>query len=184
MKKFFNVILLLIAGAVLFSGCSQQQAAVARIKGESGTFRMAVHNYEEHSGIFRSISGNRDVHIKYLFQENAEFALSIGAKYFRVVRPFDSSADMMSTPAELRDRCFDHLFIGNIIGSDYCVYIKKHVAMDTVQYFKERPKDFLVFDAQEIIDYLKDEDLYVDTTDLFTGRKRYQNLNLKLRYHK
>jgi len=182
MKKSLILGVLLVLNVVIFSGCSQQQVAIK--KSDNGVVRMAAHNYDEHSGVYKSVSGNKDVHIKYLFQENAEYTLYSGARYFRIIKPMDSSSQLMTTAQELHDKCFDHNIFANFIGSDFCVYIKGHVAMDTIQVYKDKPKDVLVFDAQEVIDYLKVENLYVDTSEMYesVNKKFATAINPKLKY--
>lgn len=110
----------------------------------------------------------KNVGNKLLLEADAEVALRDGYKYFAIVKPINTSDEMITSPEELHKICFS-----KGIGSSFydfgkqCSFSEGPFSFaNVIVAFKERPVDVLTIDAREMIEYLQSSKIYVDKKDI------------------
>ena len=170
MKLGYVSTLLLGVGMLAFSGCS---STYIKVKEEarndaSGRFTISTMNHED-STYLGTVHVVKNISEKFLIQSDAEATLHFGYRYFRIIGPFDSSDKMMTSPEELKKNCFSNGIFSSfvpIVPQCYGEY-KYEPWSNTIISYKQRPQDVFVFDAEEVIEYLKANKIYVDTSKVF-----------------
>lgn len=170
---FKKIILIGIAlGAFIFSGCSKTYVSTS-LKPSPSTdveknLQITTFNTEDSDYGFKHLMYNN--HKRLLIQQEAEATLYYGFKYFRIIKPIDSSSEMITTGEELEKRCFSSGVGSNLVGQfDICYYKNGYRYAGDIIMYKERPSEFLVVDAQEVIDYLKSNDKFTDLSEIYSS---------------
>jgi len=167
-SKYICMVVLGISCLFMFTGCSNKTYAINQIggeyaaKGETPGRLMYVQGREA----WRSPSGGYNVKTRniHLLQNSADLTLNEGFKYFAIGLPHEMSnmnGQTMNTAEEFIEKCtpseaqiFD---VGNgrcgLEGSIQWVGI-------VIATYKERPLEYMTYDAQEVRDYLISHDLY------------------------
>lgn len=181
--KMKSLLLLALALITIFgmSGCSSNQLGIAT---NVNTIRSNPEYQQENKNIYligtkndtsNSLSRASDIEESAYFtlQHTAEITLDRGDKYFAIYAPKALSnfqGSTINSMEEFIDKCGSSI-LGSI-GSSFDKYGLNtyycntsgvemvHSAFIEVVFFKERPLNTLVWDAQAVLDYLKDENLY------------------------
>ena len=175
MKNIIKIGLVSLVGVFIFSGCGGSFIKVApaetiketkNIQADAKYFIFTGNDTDSDYGFTHTRRNNSS---RFVFQGMALNTLVKGYKYFRVIFPFDSSSKMITTPKELHEACFNS-GVGDSIGSEFGVIKIKRCTIKRSKsdlggkaiygVYKEKPNDALVINAQELIDYLKSNDLY------------------------
>lgn len=123
--------------------------------------------YVEGKETWRSPSAGYNVKTRniHVLQNAADATLNEGYKYFAIARPMEISTlenkTIMNTPQEFIEKCTP--FGGQIanLGNHRCGFDGEKVwAAVLIIAFKEKPLTFLVYDAKEVVDYLKANEFY------------------------
>ena len=87
-----------------------------------------------------------------------------GYKYFAFHRPHaisNTDGGLINTAKEFIEKCVPNSANPFEIGQGRCGWRGKGATEEAlVVFFKEKPHDILVYDAKEVLDYLKANDLY------------------------
>ncbi|WP_419768867.1 hypothetical protein [Arcobacter sp.] len=92
-------------------------------------------------------------------------------KYFAIISPIGISnarGILMNTPEEFFEECTTSIGDVLILQSHTCDIIRKpkRSGVLTIQVFKEKPHDILIYDANDVIKYLKENGYYDDDIDI------------------
>jgi hypothetical protein len=174
LKKLFMPVTIL--SALLLSGCMMKTTIHISKKwapAENGgkMVSVATHNQEDsHYGFVHTKKNNN---AKFLIQADAMVTQWYKMNYFRIVSPFDSSSEMLTSSEELKTRCYTLGVETSIIGQNSCYTEIGPRYENKIIMYKERPTNVLVFDAEEIIQKLKEEEIYVgdDSIKIFITDK-------------
>ena len=97
-------------------------------------------------------------------QAAAETTLIKGKKYFAILSPSqmsNSNGVLINTPQEYFKKCEVSLTDILTFQSKGCNLIpRRNNGIMTIKIFDEKPNDILVYDAKEVVKYLKDNDKY------------------------
>lgn len=162
----------LAVAAVVFSGCTKTYVSTAlkpsAPEAIEKTLLVTTFNREDSDYGMKHLMYNN--HKRLLIQQQAEATLFYGFKYFRIVNPIDSSAEMLTTGADLQKRCFSSGVGSSFVGSsDICFFKNGYRYAGEIVMYKERPSEFLVIDAQEVVDYLKANEMFTDLSDVYSS---------------
>ena len=177
MKNIIKIGLMSLIGVFMFTGCGGSFIKVApaetiketkNMEADAKYYISTANDTDSDYGLVHTRLNNVN---RFVFQGMALNTLEKGYKYFRVMFPFDSSSKMITTPEELHKACFNNNPMDSI-GLDFGVVSLKKCVLKRNKgalggqaiygVYKEKPKDVLVIDAQEFIDYLKANDMYTD----------------------
>jgi len=170
MKK---TLILIGLGALLLSGCASKSIVLS---GE-----MKTQDKNENSKVFKVGSSNatdgtmmgtrhirKNINHKLLIEANAKVVLKNGYNYFVIVKPINSSEEMITSAEELHKLCFD-----KGVGSSFydsgktCSFSEKDVSyQNIIVAYKDRPMDVLTISAKEVLEYLRSNDLLVEQKDI------------------
>lgn len=162
----------IVLAAVVFSGCAKTYVSTSIVSNEPNvsekTLLVTTLNTEDSDyGTTHLMLNN---HKRFLVQQQAEATLYYGFKYFRVIKPIDSSAEMITSGEELHKRCFSSGLMSSIAGqSDICYFKNGYRYAAYIVMYQEKPSDFLVIDAQEVVDYLKTNNIFTDLSDVYNS---------------
>ena len=180
-KKISTLVLTTLAVVFFMSGCSSHQigtpSEISKIDGhpEANTKEEKIFLVATRNDSSNSLSRASDIEESAYFtlQNVAESALERGDKYFAVNAPkamsnFDGST--ITTMEEFVEKCgtssgggFASAFDAFGLNTYYCnisgVRIV-HAGFMEVAFYKEKPLNVLVWDAEAVLSYLKKEGLY------------------------
>ena len=175
MKNIIKIGLVSLVGVFMLTGCGSTYIKVApgeivtKTKDIKADKKIAVniinHTDSTYMGTTHIFRNNQD---KFMLQAIAMYALKHNFKYFRIIHPYDSSAKMLTKPEELHAACFnrggmDILKRSLSMDPGYkCIVNAKHGFFAMAALYYKKPKDVLVVDAQEFINYLKANDMNTD----------------------
>ncbi|SFP29761.1 hypothetical protein [Hydrogenimonas thermophila] len=156
------IITMAISTTVIMTGCASKPKAITIGKlNDAPQILIKVRN----GAGAPSWSYNESKAFRNVLESAATVTLQKGYKYFAIVKPNEISniqGAMINSAEELLKRCdpADAAFI-NIAGAGLhkCgVYNTK--ATLVIALYNKKPVDFTVYDAQQVIDYLKSKGLY------------------------
>jgi len=190
MKNIIKIGLVSLVGIFMFTGCGSSFIKVTSMekvklnyKGDASFIVTTKNTIDSDYGFTHMVQNNTD---KFVFQGAALTTVKKGYKYFRVVVPFDSSSAMVTTPEELHGACFNK-GVSDSIGAEFNVIKVKNcigksgkfasVASIGITVYKEKPNTVLVIDAQELLNYLKEKDMYADFNKIeyYSNRAEFKN---------
>ena len=152
-----------ITGALLLSGCGAKPEAL--IKNHDTNSLRAYINIKNGAGV-PSWSANESKAFRNALEVAAATTLEKKYKYFAFIEPkeisnFDGS--LLNTAEEILKKCSPSsllaLSIPGTAGLHKCGTYNTNASLSIVM-FNEEQKDFTVFNAQEVLDYMKEKDLY------------------------
>lgn len=182
----------LLLGVVLgFAGCSYKGSAYTPVAKKTVGVDTEVVLLSGHAPGSPSISRAADATKSAWFslQQAAMYTLNKGDKYFAIYKPkLISNVDgsTMNTPEEFAAKCtssgaasvgsaFDAFGIGGY-GCNIASGPQIKAGFIEIVSFKEKPKNILVYDSNEIITYLKSHDLFIEADD-YTLKGQLTNKN-------
>ena len=169
MIKKITLISLALLSLVLMSGCAKTHVDVSSDAHmvEFGNGKLiVVGTYNDEDAAYGFVHMKKNNNAKFLLQGDAEVTLSSGYSYFRVIKPFDSSSEMITEPEELKKRCYELGLETSFIGQNGCFYKHDQEFRNVIVMYKEKPKNLLVIEATSLIEQLKADDLYVGDGDI------------------
>ncbi|WP_372998344.1 hypothetical protein [Sulfurimonas sp.] len=163
-------ILFSLLGVVIFSGCAKTVVVTSPYpeKQEHGYQTIVGVDNHSDSNVLGGVHTRRNNGSKFLIQSNAETTIRKGFKYFRILDPIDSSAEMLSSAEEIKSRCYDNNVGSTFIGANWCYKVVGGMFSNKIAYYRERPANYLVFDAHEVLDFMRADDTIVDMKDVTT----------------
>ena len=190
MKNIIKIGLVSLVGVFMLTGCGSSFIKVTSMekvkpiyKGDASFVVITKNTIDSDYGFTHMVQNNTD---KFVFQGAALTTIKKGYKYFRVVVPFDSSSAMITTPEELHEACFNK-GVSDSVGAEFHVIKVKNcvnksgkfasIASAGITAYKEKPNDVLVIDAQELLDYLKEKNIYTDFNKIeyYSNRAEFEN---------
>ncbi len=169
MKNTIYSTILTFIVAFAFSGCAGKSVIVQGAMknypplGADKIYKVSAANtYDSNYSGAKYIYKNNEH--RFLIEADAITTLSYGYKYFRIIKPIDTSSEMITSPEELKNICFDESVINTFVNAEkQCSYQEKNVPfVNIIAVYKEKPSDALTISAQEVIDYLSLHDSYID----------------------
>ena len=164
-KKILNMIIGLGLISTLFGGCSTRYN------------RVQPHNTIENDFLVVAGSGRSAygfIHKNYqnstygIIQQAANFALLRDKQYFAISSPSsvsNTNGSLVNTAQGFIKQCgasIGEVFSGGLDNCKIHGSSRGHEAFLTIKIFNEQQNDFLVYDAKEVVAYLKNNDLYDD----------------------
>ena len=151
---------------VVFSGCSHKNIKLSsnNVKNKDGSEKVIITSYNvTEQSSFDNHNTRINKQVKYLIQADADYTVKSGYKYFRVIKPFDSSQEMITTPQEVEKVCFSMTIAQVFYNSNpvRCFVRKGSKKYNEIIMYKKKPLNYLVMDAAKIIEYLKLKEKYV-----------------------
>lgn len=162
MLKIITIVTV-VAGALLLSGCGAKPQAV--IKNHDANSLRAYINISNGAGV-PSWAANESKAFRNALEVAAATTLEKKYKYFAFIEPkeisnFDGS--LLNTPKEILEKCSPNsllaLSVPGTAGLHKCGTYNTKASLSIVM-FNEEQKDFTVFNAQEVLAYMKEKDLY------------------------
>lgn len=152
-----------IAGALLLSGCgAKPQALIKNHDANSLRVQVSINN----GAGTPSWAANESKAFRNALEVAASTTLVKNYKYFAFIEPkeisnFDGS--LLNTAEEILNKCLPNSLLALSIpgtgGLHKCGAYNTNARLSVVM-FNEEQKDFTVFNAQEVLDYMKEKDLY------------------------
>lgn len=152
-----------IAGALLLNGCGAKPEAL--IKNHDANSLRAYVNISNGAGV-PSWAANESKAFRNALEVAAATTLEKKFKYFAFIEPkeisnFDGS--LLNSAEEILKKCSSSsllaLSVPDTGGLHKCGTYNTRASLSIVM-FNEEQKDFTVFNAQEVLDYMKEKDLY------------------------
>lgn len=149
--------------ALLLSGCgSKPKVAMQNYGSDSLRADISISNG---AGV-PSWSANESEAFENALETAAATTLQKGYRYFAIIEPKEISnfnGSLLNTPEEILTKCSSSSFLAISIpgtgGLHKCGTYNTNAKMSIVM-FKEEQKDFTVFNAQDVIDFMKKENLF------------------------
>jgi beta-xylosidase len=141
------------------------------LKVELSTAEVASQNYDVITIITRSdFSSFKNVTSNFIseatIQQAAAVTLKDNKKFFAFVHPrlvSNYHGSLMNTAEEFLDLCYINVAEFFVKGGNPCHFnIKPNKSMVQIVALNEQPNDFVVYNAQAVIDYLKANNIYAD----------------------
>jgi hypothetical protein len=205
MKSIIKIGLVGLVGIFMFTGCASTPTQVAYVpipknmklaetKGALSSDIVYIVNSinMEDSKVMAANRTVDNINGKFMIQADAMTTIKSGYKYFRIINPIDTSSEMFSTAKELHDRCFGFT-LADDFGKEFlgkkkrtCSFelskkaagyfgFSKRRLFNVIAVYKNKPNDILTINAQEVLDYLKANDLYTNF--------KYKDINKELIKH-
>ena len=178
--KIKNLLVLGIASSAMFifSGCSGKSGAlvanekscqVAKYKNaycsQQNVDTYIVDALGEYSSFVHTNLNNS---IRASLQVSAELTLQKNMKYFAIIEPQSVSnvnGSMVTSTKEYLDKC-EFAMLENLTTSKCDIHRMPRRTMLMIKLYKEQPKDVLTFDAQNVLNDLKQLGYYQSDSEL------------------
>ena len=167
-SKHIGILTLGLSSLFIFTGCMAKVFVDPSIGSEKSVRGDVAGKmiYVEGKESWRSPSAGYNVKTRniHVLQNAADATLREGYTYFTIARPLEISTlekqTMMNTPQEFIEKCTpmgEQVFN---VGNRRCGFDGEKVwAAMLIIAFKEKPLTFLVYDAKEVMEYLKTNSL-------------------------
>jgi len=181
MTKTLVLTLTALVSIMLLSGCTKHPKYVGPApkksydtdKVQDGELISITAQYVQGHGMLPGNNGIESVY--YTFQLAAEDTLNNNKKYFSIYRPIaisDFEGRGLKSEQDFIDRCIDDaaptvtaIAIQGQMISGYCGTTQRTTSNLEIVQFLEKPTNFTSFDAQKVLNLVKDNGYYVDQDD-------------------
>jgi len=187
LKKTLFLTLLMASTLFLFTGCVNHKTYAVKVPYESNYCKSKYKLINQSTCAYISSKEGKDIYLidaissfsDYGFvhtginnavtaalQAAAETTLLTGKSYFAIISPTaisNMNNVLINTPEDYLKNCTTSMGTVLSLGSRNCGVkgVRKNGVI-TFKVYDERPHDILVYDANEVIQYYKDNDLYDD----------------------
>jgi hypothetical protein len=157
----------MIMASIMLTGCGTTRSCQINYNYKTETAELPV-MYISGKETWRSPSagyniGTRNTHI---LQNASQLTLDEGYKYFAFHKPnpiSNTNGGLMNTAEEFIKACVPSSANPFEIGQERCGWLGSGAVDEAlIVLFKEKPHTIVVYDAKEVIDYLKAHDMFRD----------------------